>query len=398
VSDTESTYSKDRGKDAEPRVRPEPVGDPKFVSFLLSLWGSPEDRPTYPQKIEVWTIRNSKGKIHRLTQIRPAVIYSPTSKEPTQEEVVKLANEIFHDAQRHCNSFGKQQSYGVIPYQFGSGDDYVCVYGITFKPTEMLIMGRGKDSVGRDDDDVRGASYDDEDDSGLGGGPQARLLAYSLKQNEIALADSRFVLREALELVKDSAEALRAENESLRQQRKEADLRQLDMIKLQQDLLDRSKERELKARWSEVGVGTAEKTVDMGLSMLPAIVNRFSGKEVVPTKNSMESIIVANFIKSITPEQARAAFGYAGEGQPPVPDAIFSLPQGALFSAIAAQQVPGDRIDDFLEGGALEITGEQLMKAQALFSMEQLFPLGDLIRTRLERRARAQVPSSSPKP
>jgi hypothetical protein len=371
-------FGEKKDKDTEPRVRPEPIpADPKFVEFLLSLWS----QNTVPQKIEVWTVRNSKGKIHRLSQIRPPVVYPPTSKEPTQEELVELSNRILYDAQRNCDVLGKQQTYGVIPYQFGSGDDYICVWPITLKPKERILGGSRSEGLDGGLDD------DDDDMSGLGGGAQARLLTYSLKQNEQSLADRRFLMHEVLEIVRDSNEQLRAENESLRRQLESMHKQSLENIKLQQELLDRSQERKLKARWSEVGIGTVEKTVETGLAMLPPLLNRLSGKEVVKTSESMESIIVANFIKSITPEQARTAFGYQGEGMPSLPDAIFTNDQAALFGAIAAKQLPGDKVDEFLPGGKLEITGDQLMRAQQCFTPEQLYPIGDLIRSRMERKA-----------
>ncbi len=375
---------KDDEEDDKPRVPVDPVVTrPDLVAWFDKLWG--DGRAL--QLVELRLTRHRKGVFDRLTKL-DQVVYPASSKAPGREALNELSNWLVQRAQGNCNAIGKKQLYGVFAYHTGSADDNVGAFILNLSPTER--PGGDAGGGGGEDDGHEGGGEDDV----FGSTPLSPTLRFMLEQSRDSLADRRFIIKDSREAMEALLERLAGENARLSTMVRDGFNQMIEMTKTHQQLLNQDQERKLRARWTEVGVGAAEKTVETVMNLLPVAVNRMTGKETVPTRNSLESVVVSTFIKSVTPEQAKVAFGIQGEGMPVLPNAIFTSAQAELLGAIAACQVPADQVDAFLPGGPLEITSDQFAKAQSLFGMEQLFPLGDLFRSRMSRR----VPSPSPKP
>ena len=386
----ESKKKKDANDKVRPRTEPH-VERPDLVEWLLALW---EKDVRSPSMIELYMTRYIRKQLHRTSRLRQ-FSYPATSRDkpPSREEIVDLSHTLLRLAQNNCNTVEKPQLYGVIAYQFGSASDMSGVFSLNLKPTERP---EGEDGTGH-----AGLGGDDEDgmfpDSPLGA-----MLRYSLEQNKESLADRRFMMREFRESMSGIVEHIAEENGRLSGMVQEGFKQMLDMYKTQQQILNEDQERKNKARWNEVGVSVAEKGAEMFMNLLPPAINRIAGKEIVPATTSMESVILGNFIKSCDEEQSRLAFGYQGDGQPPFEDSIFTPAQVALLTDIATCKASGDRIDDFLPGGAVEIKQNQLERllATGKFDMMQLYPVRDLFTQRLKVRggANGAVPPPSPKP
>lgn len=387
-------------EEPKPRVHVTPVVTrPDLVEFLLSFWG--ENKRV--QRIEVRMLRQRKdGGVDRLTPVRNAYTFQPTAPPPSQSDIVSMANEIMRDLQNHCNALQKKQLYGVCPYDTGSGDDVLAVHLIRCFPKENPNES-GADAT------VEGDIVDLSGDGAFTSGAIGMMLKYSLEQNRQSLEDRRYFIKTNRELVESTNEHLIEMNEKMARLVGEGFDRQVNMMKATEALLSEDHKRRLSARWTEVGVNAAEKTADMVLGLLPPMINRMAGKEVIQTKTSIESSVVSQFIASVTPEQAREAFGYQGEGQPRYAGCIFSEAQGSLLAQIAKCQVPAERIDDLLPGGPLEIVTAQQERARSTFDMAQLWPLFDIIQQRMQRKVNEAssttatattppVPPASPKP
>lgn len=401
MSDSKKDKDRKAGEDG-PRIKVNPVVTrPDFVDWMMGLWG-PTQRVT---RLEIRTLRNRGGTLDRLTPLRGPITYGPEAQPPQREETVALTNEIISLMQNNCNALRKPQLYGVIAYEHGSADDMLGVFTIHLKPKEDPRDGDHGDGDGS----MMLSGMGEGDEMSFPPGPLGMMLKYSLMQNQQSLEDRRAFIKDNRELTRDVLDALVDMNEKKDKLIADVFDQRVRLMEAMEKLTSQAEDRRLKARWNEVGVNVAERGAEVIIGLLPPMINRMAGKEVVQTRTSIESVVLSNFIKSVTKEQAREAFGVQGndESGNPLPryaNAIFTEDQGALFAAIAQCQAPPEKLDDFLPGGALAISMEQMQRAQALFEPAQLWPLGDLIQQRMKKKmeeaqsVQTNVPPASPKP
>lgn len=359
------------------------VTNPGLVDWLESMWG-PDFSIT---RLEIRQARERNGHIERLGPIRPPIQFRPDQPQPGRQQLVTLANEIVGSCQATTDAVGKKKLYCVVAYQFGASDDYAGIYPLRCTPKENPH-----------EEPEHAYSFSGEDGPQYPTGPLGATLQFADSQSRQALEDRRFFLHKFVELTEAVTGHL-AERAD-RQDRMIDSMfgRQLQLMETTEKLLDRDNERKIRARWAEVGVGAAERGVEMVLGLAPPIVNRLVGKDVVPATTSIERTTAANFIRSVTPEQARAAFGFQGEGQPPLEDCIFTKAQGGLLMAVAAGKEPGERIYELAPGSGspIAISMEQVSKAQGVFPPEQAWPLFDLFQQRMRRQAAEAAPPANP--
>lgn len=364
-----------QGKKEAPGRRVEPhVPLAHVMEFLLSLWVKENDPPPgtrgkvyklYPERIELWTGRNRKGKLDRMSPVRvPFHSFKANGAEPTREEHAAMANQLAYVAQQHCNALHRTQLYLAVAYQFGSGDDMIGCCPIRREPDN------GPSATASDMDDPFGI---DGADDAIGAGPQAMMFRTWLAMMAQAHEHTRFALQAGMQAIDRANQRLSEDNALLRGAVHGAFDQQLASYKAMQQLYDGDAERKVKLRYAEVGAGALEQTSNLIFAMLPGAINRIAGKEIVQVSpKSVESAVLADFLQSVSDDEAKAAFGYQGDSAPRLspPECIFTREQSNLLAAIAAQHAPPDQIDRLLHGGDLEITLDQMGRAKSLFGQK----------------------------
>ena len=387
--ETESAPASARSSKKNGKAEPAPPnkGDvstehSELVEWLTKLWTEEEEdlKPPgmkgkkyykiFPERLELWTAQNRKGKAHKLSMIRPPTLYRKNQAEPSRGDLVHYANTVFRDSQQNCTALGKRQLYVLYAYQMGLADDAVSIFGIPLEP-KGLPDGAGN-GVGSGADE----SFDvDEETLGAPG-----VLKVMLTLVREMATQNRYLHKATLESYQDALDRQAAENQQLRDAIKGSFTQQLESYKAMQQLLNEDAQRRINQRYAEVGAKALEQTTDILLALLPGTINRIAGKELVPTKTSAASVVVANFIRSVSNEQAKKAFGFQGDDMPRLepPDCIFTREQSDLLAAVAQCLVPADRLRVLGPGGEHQITGEQFVRAKAVFDEKQLTPLGDI--------------------
>lgn len=369
---------KDENREVRPRAEPVPK-DQDFVDWLDELFYGDEQSP---EKLEV-RILNGKDS-ERFGPYIKQIVYAPEaatdaavkagvgSRKPKKEDLVKLANELLHRMQKDCDESRKPHVYGVLAWHFSRDDHPYQRYLKRLTPQGIYSAKRGADTGGYSDDDE---------------------LSMAEKYQTAALSrDERMfqLLGASLEgLIDRQDRALERYEQALEKSRL--------ALERQSEITERAisldEERKTRRAWHEVGQKAAGRALDTAIDLIPPFIAHVTGKKLLGSKTSPESVALKNFFKRtedgglLTQEQVNAAFGL-WEDEPPhalIRPGVLTLEQGKLLYDVAECRVPAEELDKLMPGGPMEITMEQVMRLQSECGFDiqrQLLPLLALFESR----------------
>ena len=389
----------DRHRDRKSAVIPQPARS-DFFEWLEKLW---EDGQR-PDAIE---IRTANGRVGRF-QYGPPVVrpkeWKPNAPRPTREQIVALSNEFLNAAQLNCNGLGTGQRYAVLVRNFTKSEGYYCVFMLKMKPNLSLpFEGDGSDGGGGG---IGGDGDDDGDEEGDGltdGKWKNKFLGFSLAHVKEGNEHRRWeqdhysqAMGGVFATMERLIERLFEQENKKTEQMNTMFSQRLEYFKAMEDALSKRQEREIQLKKEEFKIAIQEKGVQVLMQYLPIVANKVSGKQLLPTKHSPESLACQAFIEGLKEEQLTAVFGTRTPDGQLVGDGLFTKEQTTLFFAIAECTAPGDAMDQFMPGGPCELTDEQILKAQTLVGMDQLMPLAALVMER--QKAKQQQQAQQPNP
>lgn len=341
-------------------VTPDPAW-PEFVEFLAGLF----DKDNFPEKISLCLV-SGRGCKTVEREIKK-VDYKPNSAQPTHEALVSMSNLFLKLSQDDCDAMGKPARYAAVVWNTLKSD----------KPIgwKLWLKKPDPDAVTESSDDGGGYGGDDDfdDDSGRKKDKFAgdKLLArfdvmakdHQWHQSQYAVSTGQmFALQQKL------IEQLSAQNSLFMKQH-------LDYVAASEAALSQANQRRLDEAFNEMKILAAKEGIDLVKGLLPLAINRLTGKETIPTKDSPESRVVKAFIDSITTEEAPTAFGvYDEAGQNLVKTGIFTPRQTYILMGVAKTEISAANLEELFVGENA-ITPEQMMQAQNLFGMSRLMPI-----------------------
>lgn len=370
--------SKKKGKaaptgDIREKSQVEPV--PKkadFFEWLEELFAGTE----FPEKIEIRVMEGPKYA--RLGPIINQIVYKPNEVKPTKEKIVAMSNKFLFEMQRDCDIQRKKTVYGVLVSHFSRESDYYARYLTSCNPSGVYA----KDGAARPDDE--------EDEEKISTQDRFSLKVLDFQERMFSLYAS------GLEGLVDRLDRI-IERQDARIEKQDS------RIEKQSEMMERAlsmeSERAERREWNALKQRAAEKGLDLVVGIVPPLVNQLANKSIVQTKETIETMTLKNFLKTVddggmlTTEQSNAAFGIYAD-QPPydvIRPGVLSLQQAKLLFDVAHCKVSPDELDKIMPGGDLEITGEQLAGLmQCGFAMEQIAPLQMIFQSRASRKS-AQV-------
>jgi hypothetical protein len=196
--------------------------------------------------------------------------------------------------------------------------------------------------------------------------------------------------RDALVTSSNEISKLRVENADLREQLERA--------------LSLREEREERRLWAALKVKAGERTLDVGLALLPPLVNKMLGAKVMENTDSPEALTLRPYFQDVeeggtlSREQRDAVFGKYSD-KPPfelVAPGVLTKEQSELLCKISLCKESPDALDRLLPpDGDLAISMDQLsaITTSCGLSMMQLAPLQMLIDERMKKKAARQPPA-----
>jgi hypothetical protein len=379
------------------KVQVEPVPKNKdFFEWFEKLF---DGASHFPEKIDVRIVsgryNERLGPTIKQIPFAPIPKVSKRAKEeegetvasgtgrPTREQLVNLTNEILFLIQRDCDQSRRATVYSVMASHFSRDPEPYERW--IFRLTPQGVHG-GKDPRDEDGDE-------DEDDE-YGGSPSKKYAVQKLRHDETMFQLYGGALEGLVDRQDRALEREAATNERLRQSNE----RLLDMV---EKLQSAQHQRALDHQWNELKIRSVEKGLDLFVGLAPPLLNQLTGKQVIPTKDTPESITLKAFFKHVneggklTEEQAIRAFGrYEATGeQKLLQEGVLKEDQVKLLWAVAHGSAPVDELDRLLPGGSMPVSQEQLVQLQQIFTTEQLTPIVALIGMRMQRK---QQQSESP--
>lgn len=370
----------------------EPIpSDPELFEWLERLFDGPTEFP------DVLDVHSVFGKLkERLGPRIDQVPFAPQAKEtkdkekegrssekperskrPSREELVALSNRIRHGCQRDCNEQGKNITYGVHARSFARSDEYYTRYIFTCK--SKAVASRGQN----------GEPFDDGDDDDTH--PAIRYYNQKLGHDERMFHAYGSAFEGLLDRQDRALEREAATNERLRTSNE----RLLDLV---EKLQSNNHQRLLDMQWNEMKIKSVEKGLDLAIGLAPPIINQLTGKKLIQTSETPESLTLKSFFKAesaggkLTVQQADAAFGKHDNEGKLIEPGVLSKDQVNLLWDIANCSTATDQLDRFFPGADLEISQEQILSLQKIFSTEQLAPVVAMIMMRMQNRTQAAQP------
>lgn len=336
--------------DEHRQIVPVPADDELF-EFLESLFhlrdsraqqpGVPGPPDAMPERIKLCAVFGVGGRDHGPSLMHED--WKPTSSPlPTREALVIFCNKLRARAARDCTILGKPQRYAVLAYSHLKGTE-------AYERFLMALRPGPKEYTEKD-----AAPTEEETNSST----TMRLL-------EMSMDHQRWMAEQFSEAIGSVMARQDQTIENLTRSLAESYKEHREVIKLREDLADRSVEREEKRADMEM----KSRLADAGINMLQ---NLMPGIAALLTKGAVGGDVAINkFIQSLRPEQRDKLFGVWSEEGARTEPGILSLEQVEVVCAIATGQSPPARIKDVFA----TFSQEQIAEVQSTLTREQLIAL-----------------------
>lgn len=382
MSDDEKVGSEKKGRGTErDRAMVEPVVvDEAFFMWLDRLFNEPPAEGQFPERLEVRIVIGKQRKYGPLLENIPfapvnasaeAIKKGAGTGKPDKEKLVELSNRILHSIQRDCDETRKPTVYGIFAWHFRRGDEPYSQFLRRCEP-----KGRYSKNNGAEDED-------DEDKS-----LERRFSTQILRHQETMFGLAGAAMEGMYDRQDRTIARLLDRNERL-------EGRVEKLVDMLERALNMEAERHERLEWAKVKVEGVRKGLDFAIQMAPPLLNQLAGKQIVPTSDTHETITLRNFFRTVeeggamTKEQAYAAFGEYDE----TPDRNLIKPgvltpvQGEILVRVALGQMAPDELDKLMPDGPHQVTGEQAVRLQQIFSLEQIAPLMLIFESRRNKKA-----------
>lgn len=375
-ADKEKKNGKKSLPEGKPNVDPVMPRRQDLFDFLEQLFYI-GDGVNYPEHIDVRIVKGKYGEVFGpqiMTRgFAPLKADEETLKKmpgrlralPTKEELVYLTNAIVAKTQETCDQLRQPIRFGVDAYSLHRSEE----------PYERFLI-RGKPS-GRHS--AEGEEGDDDADLA----PRDRFVIQTLHQNKEMFGLTAGAWESFMDRDDRLIKRLLDRNEHLEK-----------ILETKNDQLERAlsaqEDREQRREWNKMKVKSAEKALELGFQLAPPFLSSLTGRQIGGAQKSLESITLENFFKTLTPEQVSIIFGDEDEATKKIiKEGILTYAQGQILYGVASCQLPVNRLDDLLPGGASVITQEQFVGLQAKsgLQVEQYAPLGVLFQSRQAARS-----------
>jgi len=355
----------ERHKPDKTHVVPQP-SDPRLFEFIEELFKQDQ----VPEQLELRQAGGRGGRTYA-EHVCPAETFKPNAAKPGREKLVALANKFLDLAQHDCDELGTQQGYAVLAKHHARGADYYArFYFKKFpkKPAGDEFIDENEENADQRHRDAMlrfmldHAKQNDEND-------RLRQDQHASATGDI-LAQQRQIIEMLLESLRDTRAA---ELEAMKERR--ALFQQLD------EALSKKQERELQNQREAFKLGLLQEGFQFLKGIVPVAVNQISGKSVIPTNESAESIAIKQFMQSLDETQSKALFGEIVDGTINPNGGIFTAKQIEIFVNVANAQVPSSALDALFEGEHM-INADQISQAQKVLRESQFTPLLALFMSR----------------
>lgn len=364
----------DDGGKSYPDVEPLTPRRPELYAWLEELFYGEAEELSFPERLEINPVFGQRNERIGSTILQRAFIPERASKEaadkmpgrrgrPKKEDLIRLSNEILSRTQHDCDQQGRDRLYGVHAWHLSRSDQPYSRFLI-----QCTAKARRQSEAGGEEDDE--------------GGLQAPFGRQVLRHQEqmVGMIGSAWEgtvdrLHRQLEQAYTRIRLLEDRNATLMDQVERA--------------LSAEMDREQQRAWTKMKIEGAQQGLAMGFQLLPPLMNTLTGKQIVQTKTSFESITLTNFFKSLEKEQVSAIFGVEDEKtEKIVKPGVLTKAQGEILYGVAQGALSPDRLDDLLPDGALGISQEQVMSLQTEcgLRLDQLMPIKVLFDTRMGMR------------
>lgn len=373
--DKEKTKKGKKTDDRPPTATPEPA-DPRLFAFIVKHC-SPSSMPQVIELRQAW----GPGGRH-YGGVLTSHEFSHGEPPPPHSVMIALVNEFLDFAQNNCNELGKPTGYGVLLKNHLKSDQHYAVFYMKLRVTSRPVYdGGGEDGEG-DGDVMSDAQRRD------------RLLAFSLDHMKEADLNERWRQEQHAKATGDIIgkyqEFVGTVTSTLLGVLKE----NRELVKQNDELASHKLERELAAKQAEFKMGMLHQGFNFLKQMVPVAVNQITGKQTIPTSQSSESIAVGSFLESLSRQQAEQLFGEMDDEGHPIGNGIFTPTQTQIFAGVAQCAVPPSELEKLMSGPT-GVTEQQIAKAQAVLSQQQMMPLFALIMSIKQKQQQSESASSS---
>ncbi len=354
----------------------EPV--PARLDFFEWLERQFDGVGNFPEQIHVCGVSGDKNERLAAVPVKQ-IVFPPKMDKPPRDKIVAMSNEIIFEIQNDCNAFGKPKRYGVHLKHFSRDSAFYARFMIKAVPDASNESGSEEGEEGGSIEKRFGLQILDHKERmfEMYGGATSGLLEH---------------YREALNASSIEISKLRTENADLREQLERA--------------LSLREEREERRQWSALKVRAGERTLDVGLALLPPLVNKMLGAKVLESKDSPEALTLRPYFQDVeeggvlSKDQRDLLFGKYSDKSPfdLVVPGVLSKEQAELLCQISLCQVSPDALDRLLPpDGDLAISMDQLsaISTSCGLTMMQLAPLQMLIDERMKKKAARQTPAAA---
>src|SRR6185369_9513254 len=337
----EESGGKKKGKPTDrDKALIEPViKDQALFEFLELLFYDDPEPAHYPDRIEVNVVKGrDKGQLTSTVLSLPfapvkaskeAIAQGAGQGKPSREKLVALSNRILHAMQLDCDASRSRQCYGVHAWCHSRGDD---PYMRFLKHCEP----KGKYP--------REGQEDDEDET-----YEKRFVAQVMRHQEQMVS----LLGAGYEGHSDRQDRM---SERLLRRNEYLESRIDKLLDIVERSLSLEAERKERLEWAKLKTHAARQGLDFALAMAPPLINQLTGKPILPTTDTPETIALKNFLKTeqegglLTEEQVNAAFGRWDDTPEHnlVAPGVLTLDQATVLFHVAYGKLPADELNKLM--------------------------------------------------